>query len=78
MFKYFGIKLCCMGKNQTVREKIMIALANNVHHADSISVYSDTSIAYCRSMLNKMADNKEITKICGRAQHSYYLNGDEQ
>lgn len=68
--------MCCMGKNPTVKEKILIALADNKRHADNISVHSDTSIAYCRQTLNEMADAGKITKICGRAQHSYYINED--
>ena len=60
-----------------VKEKIMVALANNMHHADNISTYTDTSTNYCRQMLNEMAHDKEITKTYGRSHHSYHLNGDE-
>lgn len=62
-----------MGKNLSAEEKIMIAIANNNHHADSISINSDISIAYCRQILNKMAETGEIIKKYGRAHHSYYM-----
>jgi len=62
-----------MGKNPSAEEKIMTAIANNNHHADSISINSDLSIAYCRQILNKMAVDGEIVKKCGRSHHSYHI-----
>lgn len=64
-----------MGKNSTVKEKIMIALIDN-KHVDSIAIHSDISDAYCRQVLNDMAENGEIAKTCGRAHNSYYIAED--
>lgn len=62
-----------MGKNPTSKEKVIAALVDDHTHADSISVNSDISIAYCRQILNDMAEKGEIAKVYGRAHHSYYL-----
>lgn len=62
-----------MHKNPTVREKILLALADHLEHVDSIALHADTSEAHCRQVLNKMSDDGEITKVHGRAHHSYYL-----
>ena len=61
-----------MEKNPTIKEKIMIALVDN-KHVDSIAIHSDISIAYCRQILNDMAEKSEIVKTHGRAHNSYYI-----
>ena len=63
-------------KTPTVREKIFLALADNLVHVDAIAIHADTSEAHCRQVCNQMANDGEIIKICGRAHHSYYLKGD--
>ena len=62
-----------INKLPTVREKILIALAAKMTHIDAIALHADKSEAHCRQICNQMADDGEITKICGRAHHSYYL-----
>ena len=62
-----------MRKNPTVKDKIFIALAAGMSHTDSIALHADTSEAHCRQVLNKMSDDGEITKECGRAHHTYNL-----
>jgi cytochrome c553 len=64
-----------MHKIQT-KDNIIKAIAGGMVHTDSIALYSDTSVAYCRRVCNELASDGEIQKISGRAHHTYLPKGD--
>lgn len=60
-----------MEKNQPVKERVLEAVNAGMKHVDSVAIYADSSEAFVRRVLNKLAAEGEIKKVCGRAHHTF-------